>query len=184
MRDAFGVDRGDSVSKAFALKPASSFVKGAANALRGVHGPATTPAGAAGAAAPGKAIGATKAFAAAKPKTTMAATVAGGGLVGGYAGSKLSKAFEPLSADEKKAYKMSGKEKTATGALTVAAGGGGFAAGLRGIKSKPGAIGAGVAAGSVAGAGLVGRRRVKRVNELRAAKGKKPRGFWTGQPKS
>jgi len=95
----------------------------------------------------------------------------------------VSKKIVPLSAKEKKEYKMTGGEKAATAGLTAAAGAGGFAAGLHGLNSKPGAIGAAVGAGGILGVGVIGQRRRKRVNALRASQGKSPRSFWTGQPK-
>jgi hypothetical protein len=95
----------------------------------------------------------------------------------------VSKKIVPLSAKEKKEYKMTGGEKVATAGLVTAAGAGGFTAGFHGLNTKPGAIGAGVAASSVLGAGVIGQRRRKRVNALRASQGKSPRSIWTGQPK-
>lgn len=108
MRDAFGVERGDDVSKAFSLRPVKDFVAGATNALRGGKGGAAnyTQAGAKGGQMAGQAkqafgavktgvkTGAATGFGAAKakmpsvpkPSKRTVGTVAGIGGAGAVAG--------------------------------------------------------------------------------------------------
>jgi hypothetical protein len=96
----------------------------------------------------------------------------------------VSKKFEPLSAGEKKAGKMSLKEKAVYAGSLGAAGAGGFTLGLKGIKSKAGAAGAAASGGAIGASAVLSSKKRNRINEHRASQGKGPRGFWTGQPKS
>jgi hypothetical protein len=119
MRDAFGVEAGDDVSKAFGLRPVKDFVQGAKAAVGGWKNPASK-AGAAGYGATQRTMGA------AGRARTAGSQIKAAASAGGVAGTSAFKAKMP-SIPKPSSTQM--KVGGAIAGTAGVAGGAGYAAG-------------------------------------------------------